>query len=103
MQKKVDQGLDKIKEIKDKGKNKELTDKEKKTSDDKLRLLELQGQGLLNGTKAYFENRKAVLDESMNKELIGVEKGSAEEQAIRKKYTQLGKQDRLYPRTSLQL
>ena len=43
--------------------------KDQKLHDDKLRLLELQGQGLLAGTKAYYDNRKAILDESMAKEL----------------------------------
>jgi hypothetical protein len=32
-------------------------------------LLELQGQSLINGTRSYFENRRAILDETEKQEL----------------------------------
>lgn len=53
--------------------NETQTQKEKeedlKRLDAKLRILELQGQSLLQGTRAYFDNRAAILAETENKEL----------------------------------
>jgi len=49
--------------------NKKEQDDLLKGYDQRLRILELQGQSLLAGTRAYFENRNAVLTESENKEL----------------------------------
>jgi len=37
--------------------------------DKKLRALELEQQGLIEGTMSYFENKKAILDENYSKEL----------------------------------
>jgi hypothetical protein len=71
---------------------------EQKVFDEQLRLLELQGQSLLAGTQAYFDNRQAILDKSMEKELAGLVKGSEEYLAIQKKYATLGEkldQDKL--------
>jgi hypothetical protein len=65
---------------------------EQKVYDEQLRLLELQGQSLLAGTQAYFENRQAILDVSMAKELASFEKGSAEYLAVQAKYIKLGEQ-----------
>ena len=67
-------------------------EKEQKAFDDKLRLLELQSQGLYAGTTAYFDNRQSLLDTAMAKELAAVEKGGAEEIAIKSKYAKLQKQ-----------
>ena len=67
-------------------------EKEQKTFDDKLRLLELQSQGLFAGTTAYFDNRQSLLDAAMAKELAAVEKGGADEIAIKSKYAKLQKQ-----------
>jgi hypothetical protein len=36
----------------------------------RLRLLELNGQALLSGTRAYYDNRRALISELENKELI---------------------------------
>lgn len=65
---------------------------EQKVYDEQLRLLELQGQVLLAGTQAYFENRQAILDVSMAKELLALEKGSAEYLAVQAKYNKLSEQ-----------
>lgn len=40
-----------------------------KAFDDRLRILELQSQGLLQGTRAYFQNREMILKETEAKEL----------------------------------
>ena len=74
-----------------------------KAFDDRLRLLELQGQGLLQGTKAYFDNRAAILAETEAKELAQLKqdlenKKLTQEQyeqevlAVRGKYAELTKQ-----------
>ena len=52
-----------ISKIDETQRNKEYED-EQKANERKLRLLELQGQGLLQGTRAYFDNRQAVLKET---------------------------------------
>jgi hypothetical protein len=57
-----------INKINETQKNKEKED-DLKAIDAKLRILELQGQSLLQGTRAYFENRAAILAETENKEL----------------------------------
>ena len=67
-------------------------EKEQKGFDDRLRLLELQSQGLYAGTQAYFDNRQTLLDTAMAKELAAVEKGGADEIAIKSKYAKLQKQ-----------
>jgi len=43
-------------------------EEDRKAGEKRLRLLELQGQGLVQGTKSYFVNRKAVLDETQKQE-----------------------------------
>ena len=67
-------------------------EKEQKGFDYRLRLLELQSQGLYAGTQAYFDNRQTLLDTAMAKELAAVEKGGADELAIKSKYAKLQKQ-----------
>jgi hypothetical protein len=67
-------------------------EKDKKAFDEQLRILELQGQSLLAGTTAYFENRKSILDKTMMKELDGLIKGSEEYIAVKKKYDKLYEQ-----------
>lgn len=56
-----------INKIDETQRNKEYED-EQKANEKRLRLLELQGQSLLNGTKAYFQNRKEILDETEEQE-----------------------------------
>jgi hypothetical protein len=56
-----------INKIDDTQRNKEYED-EQKANEKKLRLLELQGQGLIQGTKAYFTNRAEILKETEEQE-----------------------------------
>jgi hypothetical protein len=64
----LNKDLDKINENQS---NKEYED-EQKATERKLRLLELQGQALINGTRSYFENRRAILDETEKQELAAL-------------------------------
>jgi len=70
-----------------------------KKLDQTLKLLQVQAEGLVQGTKAYYENRKAILDASLNQELLNAEKEiqvtedlEKRKEAIRKKYAALNKQ-----------
>lgn len=67
-------------------------DEQRKKYDEDLKLLNIIGEGLMQGTKAYYDNRQQVLDAAMAKELVGVEAGSAEEYRIRQKYQKLNEQ-----------
>jgi hypothetical protein len=67
-------------------------EKDIKAIDDELRLLELRSAGMLTGTKAYFEARRAILDAEEQKELAKVELTEAEKTAIKDKYTKLREQ-----------
>ena len=60
--------------------------------DEQLRLLELTGQNLIANTKAYFENRAAILDEAEKKELAKLDITEREKTAIKEKYVKLRKQ-----------
>jgi len=71
---------------------------EQQTLDKKLRLLELNGQALLQGTRSFYDNKRAIINELENKELLDLQaqydkkKLSAEEfekakQDIQNKYT----------------
>ena len=82
--------------------NKQLED-DQKQGEKRLRLLELQGQGLLAGTKAYFANRKAVIDETeksefdalkaqLDKGKLTVEEYEKQRTATEQKYVLLRKQ-----------
>ena len=57
-----------IAKINETARNKEI-ESEEQANLKKLRLLELQGQGLIQGTLAYFENRREVLKTSEAQEL----------------------------------
>ena len=67
-------------------------EKDIKALDDELRLLELRSAGLINGTKAYFEARAAILDAEEAKELAKLDLTEAEKTAIKEKYTRLREQ-----------
>jgi hypothetical protein len=71
---------------------KDDNDKLLKKYDDELRLLELRGQSLLSGTKAYFENRAAILAEEEAKELAGIDLTEQQKTAIKEKYSKLRQQ-----------
>ena len=68
------------------------SEKDIKSIDDELRLLELRSAGMIQGTKAYFEARAAILDAEEAKELAKVDITEAEKTAIKEKYTKLRKQ-----------
>lgn len=63
-----------------------------KKYDDELRLLELRGQSLLAGTKAYYENRAQILDQEEQKELAALDITEKEKTAIKEKYSKLRQQ-----------
>jgi hypothetical protein len=63
-----------------------------KKYDDELRLLELRGQSLLAGTKAYYENRAQILYEEEQKELAALDITEKEKTAIKEKYSKLRQQ-----------
>jgi len=63
-----------------------------KKYDDELRLLELRGQSLLAGTKAYYENRAQILYEEEQKELAALDLTEKEKTAIKEKYSKLRQQ-----------
>ena len=67
-------------------------EKDVKALDDELRLLELRSAGMIQGTKAYFEARAAILDAEEAKELAKVDLTEAEKTAIKAKYTKLREQ-----------
>ena len=91
-----------INKIDETQKNKEYED-EQKANERKLRLLELQGQGLIQGTKAYFLNRQQVLNETETQEFntlkqqldqnkITLEEYEKQKTATEQKYTLLRKE-----------
>lgn len=63
-----------------------------KALDDQLQFIDLQFQSIRQGTEEYFALREEQLKTQQQKELEGVEKGSKEELAILKKYSELKKQ-----------
>jgi DNA repair exonuclease SbcCD ATPase subunit len=63
-----------------------------KAIDEELRLLELTGQTLLADTKAYYENRAAVLDAAEQKELQRLDITENEKTKIKEKYQKLREQ-----------
>ena len=67
-------------------------DKLIKGYDEQLRLLELIGQNLIAGTKAYYENRALILNEAEAKELAKLDITEKEKTAIKEKYVKLRKQ-----------
>jgi len=63
-----------------------------KKLDDRLKLLQIQSEGLLAGTQAYFDNRRAIINASEQKELEDTELTEAEKTAIQEKYSNQRKQ-----------
>ena len=52
--------------------NIELTSEQQRL-DKKLRLLELNGQALLQGTRSFYDNKRAIINELENKELLDLQ------------------------------
>jgi hypothetical protein len=63
-----------------------------KKLDDRLQLLQIQSEGLLAGTQAYFDNRRAIINASEQKELEDTELTEEEKTAIIAKYANQRKQ-----------
>jgi len=80
--------LDKIHEDARKKENDKLI----KDADDKLKLLQIVNESLIEGTKAYFENRAQILNEAEAKELLELDLTEAQKTAIKDKYVKLRKQ-----------
>lgn len=83
----LNQDLKKI----DDDKAKEDQDKRIKKLDDELKFLQIKGEALRAGTKAYFENQQAILDAAEKKELENTELTEAQKTAITEKYVALRK------------
>jgi hypothetical protein len=63
-----------------------------KKLDDRLKLLQIQSEGLLAGTQAYFDNRRAIINASEEKELEDTELTEEAKTAIQEKYANQRKQ-----------
>lgn len=63
-------------------------DKQREAADRRLRLLELQGQGLLKGTKAYFQNRLDVLKLTQSEEETELKKQYEKGKLTKEQYEQ---------------
>lgn len=63
-----------------------------KKIDERLKLLQIQSQGLLAGTQAYFDNRRAIINASEQKELEDTELTEEQKTAIQQKYANQRKQ-----------
>jgi hypothetical protein len=63
-----------------------------KKLDEQLNLLQIQSEGLLAGTQAYFDNRRAIINASEQKELEDTELTEEQKTAIQQKYANQRKQ-----------
>ena len=79
--------LAKIKEDADK---KEM-EKNIKKLDDELKFLQIKGEAIRQGTKADFDNRRAILNAAEARELADTELSEAQKTAIKEKYVKLRK------------
>ena len=57
-----------------------------KELDDQLRILELKGQALQEGTRAYYDNQEAILKLAYEKELLLAQDNAEKKKAIEEKY-----------------
>lgn len=80
--------LEKIREDARKKENEKLL----KEYDDRLKLLQVVNDGLIEGTRAYFDNRALVLNEAEARELAVLDLTEAQKTAIKEKYVKLRKQ-----------
>ena len=72
--------------------NKQETTDATNALDDKIKLLQLQSESLLQGTRAYYDLRREIIDAAEKKELANTELTEAEITAIQKKYSAQRKQ-----------
>jgi len=74
-----------IKKIDD-DKDKEDQDKRLKKLDDELGFLQIKGEALMQGTKAYYDNQRAILKASEERELADTTLTEEQKTAIKEKY-----------------
>jgi len=74
-----------IKKIDD-DKDKEDQDKRLKKLDDELKFLQIKGEALMQGTKAYYDNQRAILKASEERELADTTLTEEQKTAIKEKY-----------------
>lgn len=74
-----------IEKIKNDARNKELQ-KEQDASNQRLRILEIQGKALIQGTRAYYDNRRQTLDELENAEKLQLKKDLADKKLTQEQY-----------------
>lgn len=79
-----------IKKIDD-DKEKEDQDKRLKKLDDELKFLQIKGEALMQGTKAFYENQRAILNAAEQRELADTTLTEEQKTAIKEKYVQARK------------
>ena len=79
-----------IKKIDD-DKEKEDQDKRLKKLDDELRFLQIKGEALMQGTKAFYENQRAILNAAEARELADTTLTEEQKTIIKEKYVQARK------------
>jgi hypothetical protein len=75
----------------DDDKNKEDEDKRLKKLDDELRFLQIKGEALMEGTKAFYENQRAILNAAEQRELADTTLTEEQKTIIKEKYVQARK------------
>lgn len=71
--------------------DKKEMDKNIKKLDDELKFLQVKGEAIRQGTKADFDNRRAILNAAEARELADTELTEAQKTAIKEKYVKLRK------------
>jgi hypothetical protein len=79
-----------IKKIDD-DKEKEDQDKRLKKLDDELKFLQIKGEALMQGTKAFYENQRAILNAAEQRELADTTLTEEQKTIIKEKYVQARK------------
>lgn len=83
-----------VTKINDAAKKKEEEDRVKKL-DDELKFLQIKGEVLTVGTRAYFENQREILNAAQKRELEDVTLTEEQRTAIEEKYQKLRKQNKM--------
>jgi hypothetical protein len=72
-------------------KEKEDQDKRLKKLDDELKFLQIKGEALMQGTKAFYENQRAILKAAEERELADTTLTEEQKTIIKEKYVQARK------------
>jgi hypothetical protein len=75
----------------DDDKAKEDQDKRLKKLDDELKFLQIKGEALMQGTKAFYENQRAILNAAEQRELADTTLTEEQKTIIKEKYVQARK------------